>query len=83
MFASDIWKSPTHGDIVLFASVAMVVAALINIISIKAVSAVNNIGVFFERAGFLQIRQLRASLLAFTVAIELREQHHRYTEFGR
>src|SRR5580698_5825517 len=50
VFASDIWTSPTHGDIVLFAGVAMAVAAIINIISIRAVSAVNNIGVFFEIA---------------------------------
>ena len=51
VFASDIWKSPTHGDIVLFAGVAMAVAAFINIISIRAVSAVNNTGVFFEITG--------------------------------
>jgi amino acid transporter len=51
VFASDIWKSPTHGDIVLFATVAMAAAALINIISIRAVSAVNNTGVFFEITG--------------------------------
>jgi amino acid transporter len=51
VFASDIWKSPTHGDIVLFAGVAMAAAALINIISIRAVSAVNNTGVFFEITG--------------------------------
>jgi amino acid transporter len=51
VFASDIWKSPTHGDIVLFATVAMAVAALINIVSIRAVSAVNNTGVFFEIVG--------------------------------
>ncbi len=51
VFASDIWTSPTHGDIVLFATVAMAVAALINIISIRAVSAVNNTGVFFEITG--------------------------------
>jgi amino acid transporter len=51
VFASDIWKSPTHGDIVLFATVAMAVAALVNIISIRAVSAVNNTGVFFEITG--------------------------------
>ena len=50
VFASDIWTSPTHGDIVLFAGVAMGVAAIINIVSIRAVSAVNNIGVFFEIA---------------------------------
>jgi amino acid transporter len=51
VFASDIWKSPTHGDIVLFATAAMAAAALINIISIRAVSAVNNTGVFFEITG--------------------------------
>jgi amino acid transporter len=51
VFASDIWTSPTHGDIVLFAAVAMAAAGVINIISIKAVSAVNNLGVVFEIAG--------------------------------
>jgi amino acid transporter len=61
VFASDIWKSPTHGDIVLFASVAMAVAGLINIVSIKAVSAVNNVGVFFEISGSV----IAAALLFF------------------
>jgi amino acid transporter len=51
VFAGDVWKSPSHGDIVLFATAAMAVAAIINIISIKAVSAVNNTGVFFEITG--------------------------------
>jgi amino acid transporter len=51
VFAGDIWKAPTHGDIVLFATLAMAVAGLINIISIRAVSAVNNTGVFFEITG--------------------------------
>jgi amino acid transporter len=51
VFASDIWTTPTHGDIVLLATLAMVAAGLINIISIKAVSAVNNTGVFFEITG--------------------------------
>lgn len=51
VFAGDIWKSPSHGDIVLFATLAMAVAGLINIISIRAVSAVNNTGVFFEITG--------------------------------
>jgi amino acid transporter len=61
VFASDIWANPTHGDIVLFATVAMAVAALINIISIKAVSAVNNTGVFFEITGSV----VAAALLFF------------------
>jgi len=51
VFASDIWKNPTHGDIVLFAAVAMVAATVINVVSIKAVSTVNNTGVFFEITG--------------------------------
>ena len=64
VFASDIWKSPTHGDIVLFATFAMAVAALINIISIRAVSAVNNTGVFFEIAG-----SVAAAALLFVGAV--------------
>src|SRR6266567_2515601 len=51
VFASDIWASPSHGDIVLLAAVVIAVAALINIISIRAVSAVNNVGVVFEIVG--------------------------------
>jgi hypothetical protein len=51
VFAGDIWAHPSHGDIVLLASAAMVAAAIINIVSIKAVSAVNNVGVVFEILG--------------------------------
>src|ERR1700722_20582656 len=51
VFAGDIWKHPTHGDIVLLATLAMAAAAVINIISIRAVSAVNNFGVVFEILG--------------------------------
>lgn len=51
VFAPDVWAHPTHGDIVLFAGLALVAAAVINIVSIKAVSAVNNTGVLFEIIG--------------------------------
>jgi amino acid transporter len=51
VFAGDIWTHPTHGDIVLLATAAMVAAAVINIVSIQLVSAVNNVGVFFEIVG--------------------------------
>jgi len=61
VFASDIWAAPTHGDIVLFAAVAMAVAALINIVSIRAVSAVNNTGVFFEITGSVGPRPCSSS----------------------
>lgn len=51
VFAGDIWTNPSHGDIVLLATLAMVAAAVINIVSIRLVSAVNNIGVVFEIVG--------------------------------
>ena len=51
VFAGDIWTNPSHGDVVLLATAAMVAAAIINIVSIKAVSAVNNVGVAFEILG--------------------------------
>ena len=50
VFAGDIWTAPTHGNIVLLATITMVVAAAINIVSIRLVSAVNNVGVVFEIA---------------------------------
>ena len=61
VFAGDIWKTPTHGDIVLFATIAMIAAVVINMVSIRAVSAVNNTGVFFEISGSV----LAAALLFF------------------
>ena len=51
VFVPDIWKSPTHTDTVVFVCVTLAAAAVINILSIKAVSAFNNWGVFFEIAG--------------------------------
>ena len=61
VFAGDIWKTPTHGDIVLFATIVMIAAVVINMVSIRAVSAVNNTGVFFEISGSV----LAAALLFF------------------
>jgi len=61
VFAGDVWRNPTHGDIVLFASVATVVAVVINMVSIRAVSAVNNTGVLFEITGSV----VAAALLFF------------------
>jgi amino acid transporter len=61
VFAGDVWKNPTHGDIVLFATVAMIVAIVINMVSIRAVSAVNNTGVLFEITGSV----IAAALLFF------------------
>src|SRR6201981_1679580 len=65
VFARDIWKSPTHGDILLLATATMVAAAVINIVSIRLVSAVNNVGVFFEIAGSVVAALLLLAGLAF------------------
>jgi amino acid transporter len=51
VFAPDIWSSPTHWDIALLAVVAIVVAVVINITSIKAASLVNNAGASMELIG--------------------------------
>lgn len=53
VFAPDLWDRPSHGDIVLLAGVAIVVAVGINIISIKAASMVNNVGATMELVGTL------------------------------
>src|SRR6201986_3908523 len=65
VFAGDIWSHPTHGDIVLLATGAMVAAAVINIVSIRLVSAVNNVGVFFEIVGSVVAALLLLAGLAF------------------
>ena len=71
VFANDIWSSPTHADIVLFAGLAMAAAALINIVSIRLVSAVNNTGVAFEIAGSIGAAALLffGSLFFFSLAL--------------
>jgi amino acid transporter len=53
VFAPDIWTNPTHGDIVLLAVVAIVVAVVINVLSIKAAGMVNNVGATMELVGTL------------------------------
>ncbi|MGD0557217.1 MAG: amino acid permease [Streptosporangiaceae bacterium] len=53
VFAPDIWTTPTHWDIALLAVVAIVVAVIINVLSIKAASWVNNTGASLELFGTL------------------------------
>jgi amino acid transporter len=53
VFAPDIWTSPTHWDVALLAVVAIVVAVIINVLSIKAASWVNNTGASLELFGTL------------------------------
>lgn len=51
IFAGQIWTTPTKGDLELFASVAIVLAVLINIVGIRAATWVNNIGASTEIVG--------------------------------
>ena len=53
VFASEIWPEPTHRHIASFAAVAIVVAVLINIISIRAATWFNNVGASAELFGTL------------------------------
>jgi amino acid transporter len=53
VFAPDVWSSPTHWDVAMLAVVAIVVAVVINVVSIKAAGMVNNTGATLELFGTL------------------------------
>src|SRR5258708_2123734 len=65
VFAPEIWSAPTHGDIALFAAVAIVAAVAVNIISIKAATMFNNVGASAELIGTLGLTVLVAIGLFF------------------
>ena len=51
VFAPDVWKVPTKADLVLFATVMIILAVILNIIGIKLASWVNNVGAYTELVG--------------------------------
>src|SRR5260370_15600662 len=53
VFAPEIWTAPTHGDIALFAAIAIVAAVAVNVISIRAATMFNNVGASAELIGTL------------------------------
>lgn len=53
VFSPYFWASPTHGDIELFAAVAIILGLVANIISIKITALVNNISASAELFGTL------------------------------
>jgi amino acid transporter len=65
VFAPDIWANPSHGDIILLASIAVTVAVIINITSIKLTAGVNNVGASVELLGTLGITVILGVGLAF------------------
>lgn len=53
VFASDVWKVPTQGDLILFAAVCILAAVVVNVIGIKVAAMVNNVGATTELVGTL------------------------------
>jgi amino acid transporter len=51
IFAPDIWSSPSQGDVVLLAAIAIVVGVILNAVSIRVVAWVNNAGALLEIFG--------------------------------
>ena len=79
VFAPDIWANPSHGDIILLASVAVAIAVIINITSIKLTAGVNNVGASVELVGTLGITIILGVGLAFFHHIQgpgILLQHH-------
>jgi amino acid transporter len=61
VFAPEVWSAPTKGEVVLLAGIVTAAALVLNLISIRATAAVNNVGVSFELAGSL----VAAAILLF------------------
>ena len=64
-FAPDFWSNPSHGDVILLACIGVAVAVVINIVRIKLVAQVNNIGVGTELVGTVGVILLLGIGMAF------------------
>jgi amino acid transporter len=53
VFSPYFWAAPTHGDIELFAAIAIILGLIANIISVKITALVNNISASAELFGTL------------------------------
>src|SRR5579864_7177142 len=60
VFSPEIWSEPTHADIAGFAAVAIIMAVLMNIISIRAATWFNNFGASAELVGTLGLTLITA-----------------------
>ena len=65
VFSPEIWEVPTQADIAGFAAVAILVAVLVNIISIRAATWFNNVGASVELVGTLGLTVIAAIGLFF------------------
>ena len=53
VFAPDFFSTPSHGDVILLASIATIVAVGVNVISIRLTSRTNDVGASVELFGTL------------------------------
>lgn len=65
VFSPEIWEVPTHANIAGFAAVAILVAVLVNIVSIRAAMWFNNVGASVELIGTLGLTLITAVGLFF------------------
>jgi amino acid transporter len=65
VFGPYFWTNPTHGDLQLFAAIAIIIGVIANIISVKITALVNNIGASAELFGTLGLGLLVAICLPF------------------
>jgi amino acid transporter len=70
VFSPYFWAVPTHGDIELFAAIAIVLGLIANVISIKITALVNNISASAELFGTLGLGVVVAVGLFFFAHIQ-------------
>lgn len=58
VFAPDFFATPSHGDVILLASLATVAAVAVNVISIRLTSRINDVGASVELFGTLGLTAL-------------------------
>ena len=55
VFAPNFWDNPTHANVITLASIAIVAAVIINMVSITLASRINNVGASTELIGAIGI----------------------------
>lgn len=65
VFAPDFFSNPTHGDIILLASGATIVAVTVNVISIRLTARLNDVGASVELIGTMGLTVILAVGLLF------------------
>ena len=65
VFAPDFWAKPTHANIIMLSSIAVIVAVVVNIISIALTAKINNVGASAELVGSIVATVILGVGLAF------------------